>query len=56
MSCVEAGRWDGRRHGEEFEPAPQAAYPELRRHKNGHARAEVGGRDEARADQGEVWS
>ena len=34
VSCVEVGRWDGARHGESFSPAPQAAYPELRRMKN----------------------
>jgi hypothetical protein len=56
VSCVEAGRWDGMRHGEDFKPAPQAAYPELRRHKNQHARAQVAAGMEPRADQGEVWS
>src|SRR3954454_4072594 len=25
VSCVEHGRWDGERHGEDFSPAPQAA-------------------------------
>ena len=33
VSCVEAGRWDGARHAEDFEAAPQTAYPELRRQK-----------------------
>src|SRR5690606_9578445 len=44
------------RHGEVFRPAPQAAHPELRREK---ARQSSRARDrgeEARADQGEVWS
>lgn len=27
VSCVEAGRWDARRHEETFTPAPQAATP-----------------------------
>src|SRR3954470_19961804 len=34
VSCVEHGRWDGSRHAEVFSPAPQAAYPTLRRRKN----------------------
>ena len=34
VSCVEHGRWDGARHSEAFSPAPQAAYPSLRRMKN----------------------
>ena len=38
VSCVEAGRWDGARHAEPFAPAPQAAYPELRRVKNAQVR------------------
>jgi hypothetical protein len=56
VSCVEAGRWDGGRHAEEFDLAPQAAYPELRRRKNLHARANVAAGREPRADQDEVWS
>src|SRR5205085_2747229 len=39
VSCVEHGRWDGSRHGEGFSPAPQAAYPVLRKMKNQQARA-----------------
>src|SRR3954469_14528337 len=38
VSCVERGRWDGSRHGEPFAPAPQIAYPALRRMKNVQAR------------------
>ena len=55
VSCVERGRWDGRRSGEHFAPAPQAADPSLRRVKRQRTnlRAEQG--DEVRADQGEVW-
>lgn len=56
VSCVEAGRWDGSRHGEEFEASPQAAYPELRREKHRHVRERVAAGMEARADQAEVWS
>ena len=56
VSCVEAGRWDSRRHGEEFRSSPQAAYPELRREKNRHAREFVAAGMEARADQGQVWA
>ena len=41
VSCVEAGRWDGRRHSENFEPAPQAAYPELRRAKAAQVREQA---------------
>ena len=55
VSCVEAGRWDGRRHNEAFAPAPQTANPRLRRMKNTQARASVAAGQEARAEQGEVW-
>ena len=55
VSCVEAGRWDGRRHDEAFAPAPQTANPRLRRMKNTQARASVAAGLEARAEQGEVW-
>jgi hypothetical protein len=55
VSCVEHGRWDGSRHAEAFSPAPQAAYPGLRRMKNRTARARVAAGLEARADQHEVW-
>jgi hypothetical protein len=41
VSCVEAGRWDEDRHGDAFAPAPQVAYPTLRR---------------GNADQSTVWS
>src|SRR4051794_4795363 len=56
VSCVEQGRWDHGRHTEGFTPAPQAAYPALRRMKNraASARAVVG--LEARAVQSEVWA
>jgi hypothetical protein len=56
VSCVEAGRWDHSRHGEEFRPAPQAAYPDLRRVKNLHARERVASGMDARADQSQVWA
>src|SRR4051794_11716245 len=56
VSCVEHGRWDGSRHNESFSPAPQAAYPELRKMKNRQARAAAAQGLEARADQSAVWS
>jgi hypothetical protein len=56
VSCVEAGRWDGRRHGEDFALAPQAAYPRLRRLKNEAVYAAVASGAAARADQSAVWS
>ena len=56
VSCVEQGRWDGRRHAEKFDPAPQAAYPELRRSKSRQVREAVRAGVEARADQSTVWS
>lgn len=55
VSCVEAGRWDGARSGEHFEPAPQAAHPELRRAKARQVRANLEGGGPARASQGQVW-
>ena len=56
VSCVEAGRWDRARHGESFVPAPQVAYPALRRAKSGHVRRAAAVGLEARADQGAVWA
>jgi hypothetical protein len=56
VSCMERGRWDGSRHSEPFAPAPQAAYPELRRQKSRHARARLMANEDARADQAEVWA
>ena len=55
VSCVERGRWDGRRFAERMVPSPQAADPSLRRVKRESAnlRAVVG--DEVRADQMAVW-
>ena len=55
VSCVEAGRWDSGRHDEDFSASPQAAYPELRRTKNRHARERVAAGMAARAEQGQVW-
>jgi len=56
VSCVEAGRWDGSKNGESFQPSPQTADPDLRRRKAQQAhRARQAGMEE-RADQGEVWS
>jgi len=56
VSCVEAGRWQGARHAESFAPAPQAAYPQLRRAKAARIRERIASGMEARADQTEVWS
>lgn len=55
VSCVEAGRWDGTRHGEDFDAAPQAAYPALRALKNRAAYQSVAAGMEPRASQGQVW-
>jgi len=55
VSCVEHGRWDGSRHGEALAPAPQAAYPELRRLKAARVRERAAAGLEARAAQNEVW-
>ena len=56
VSCVEHGRWDGSRHSEAFSPAPQAAYPSLRRMKNAASAARVAAGLDARAEQGAVWA
>jgi hypothetical protein len=56
VSCVEEGRWDGTRHAEPMAPAPQAAYPDLRRRKSAALRSRLATDGEARADQGEVWA
>jgi hypothetical protein len=55
VSCVEQGRWDGSRHAEPFAPAPQAAYPDLRRAKSRQVREALAAGGPARASQGEVW-
>src|SRR3954471_19637085 len=55
VSCVEHGRWDGSRHADAFSPAPQAAYPELRRSKSRQVRQAIAAGMPARAAQGEVW-
>lgn len=56
VSCVEAGRWDGSRAHDQFAPAPQTAYPALRRLKNEAVRINAMRGHEPRAEQGEVWS
>ena len=56
VSCVEQGRWDGRRHRERFRASPQAADPRMRKLKNKRARMNAAAGMEARADQGEVWN
>ena len=55
VSCVEQGRWDGRRHGEHFDSAPHAADPELRRTKRQAVNRHAAAGAIPRADQGEVW-
>jgi hypothetical protein len=55
VSCVEVGRWGGRRRRESLRPAPQSAYPRLRREKARQSRLRVAAGLDARADQGEVW-
>ena len=54
VSCVERGRWDGRRHRERFRPSPQAADPRMRRLKNKRARmnADAGARGPRRSGRG----
>ena len=55
VSCVEQGRWDGRRHQERFIPSRQTADPRMRKLKNKRARMNAAAGLGARADQGEVW-
>jgi hypothetical protein len=55
VSCVEAGRWDGRRRRDPLRRAPQTAYPELRRAKAAQARERARAGMDARADQQAVW-
>lgn len=55
VSCVEQGRWDGRRHREAFRPSRQAADPELRKLKQRRVRERAAQGAEPRADQAEVW-
>lgn len=56
VSCMEHGRWDGRRHREEMRPAPQTANPRMRRAKAEESRRSVSAGFAARADQSRVWS
>ena len=55
VSCVEAGRWDGRRHNEHFTPAPHADDPSLRRIKRESALRSAEQGLAGRPAQGEVW-
>jgi hypothetical protein len=41
VSCMERGRWEGRRFREHFTPSPQAADPALRRAKRRSARGDA---------------
>jgi ARG and Rhodanese-Phosphatase-superfamily-associated Protein domain len=56
VSCVEQGRWDGRRGAERFAPAPHAPDPQLRHTKRVHANRSASQGSSPRADQGEVWN
>ncbi|WP_354699011.1 hypothetical protein DSM112329_04712 [Paraconexibacter sp. AEG42_29] len=56
VSCVEAGRWDGTRHADGFVPAPQAAYPSLRRMKAQQSTLAGAAGLQPRADQAAVWA
>ncbi len=56
VSCMEHGRWDGRRHREEMRPAPQTANPRMRRAKAEESRLSVSAGTAARANQSRVWS
>ena len=56
VSCVEEGRWDGRRFDERMVPSPQAADPSMRRAKRESANLSAARGQEARADQGLVWN
>ena len=55
VSCVEQGRWDGRRHDEHFAPAPHADDPSLRRIKRESALRNAEQGLAGRPAQGEVW-
>ena len=55
VSCVEQGRWDGRRHDEHFAPAPHADDPSLRRLKRESALRSARQGLAGRPAQGEVW-
>lgn len=41
VSCMEVGRWDGRRHDEGMRSAPQTANPRMRRAKSDQARENI---------------
>jgi hypothetical protein len=55
VSCVERGRWDGRRFDERLAPSPQAADPGLRRAKRQAVNVRAAAGLTLCADQGEVW-
>jgi hypothetical protein len=55
VSCVEAGRWEGRRRAEAFKPSPQTANAELRRRKAMMVQKSLDAGGPARADQAAVW-
>ena len=53
MSCIERGRWDGRRHNDPFAVSDVAADPALRAVKREHSNRPGGN---GRPDQNRVWS
>ena len=55
VSCVEQGRWDGRRSGEHFSPDMHADDPSLRRIKRESAMRSAAQGLAGRPAQGEVW-
>jgi len=55
VSCVEQGRWDGRRRRESFRASAQTADPRMRRLKHRRVSENVRAQVGARADQREVW-
>jgi len=56
VSCVEAGRWDGRRHHEHLAPASQTAYPRLRGMKRTGANRALAAGMAAVPAQAAVWT
>ena len=55
VSCVEAGRWDGRSHRARFKASKSSPSPQLRRSKSDRVRASLAANGAGYADQGEVW-
>lgn len=55
VTCIEAGRWDGSRHGELFNRANRTADADLRGKKKRAMMEQAARGLEARPSQGEVW-